>query len=256
MKTYIVIPVYIINNLLRELTIEAIISFRNNSKDTEIIAVNDASPMDASFLKDIVDIYIENKENLGFAKTCNKGIKKAISKLGKNDGYIVCANNDIEVYNGWQEAMIEPFTKYENVGVTGICHSKLRMIDGIHLSDLSETKITEGGLIGEQMQDGGLWMSKKSILKEVGLFDERFVRGGHEDIDLFLRMRDNFNKKLIMSAKSWYWHREGSTRFTEQDSNFDIESRAIEVENRKRFIDKWGYDPHTRQIWFSKEIIS
>ncbi|HCJ66975.1 MAG TPA: polypeptide N-acetylgalactosaminyltransferase, partial [Elusimicrobia bacterium] len=62
--------------------------------DWELIIVDDGSPIKGCF-KDQADVFIENKKNLGYAKTMNKGLEKA-----KGD-YIVVANNDIEVYDGW-----------------------------------------------------------------------------------------------------------------------------------------------------------
>ena len=93
---------------------------------------------------------------------------------------------------------------------------------------------------------------------EVQIYDEQFIRGGYEDVDLFLRMRDTFGMRIIMSQRAWYWHAEGQTRWNCEKNNyinnFGRESKSIEVENLQRFISKWGYNPHTQQIWRTNEL--
>lgn len=258
MTTYVVIPNYIVTDELVKLATNTINSFRKSS-EVVIVAVDDGSPMDCKFLDDLSDVYIRNEKNSGFAITCNNGIRW-IMENEPEDCFIVVANNDIEVYPGWLEAMQQPHLEYENVGVSGICHSQCKEIDGQHISKIRGSKITDGGLNGELMQDGGLLMVKKSVFEKVGLYDEQFIRGGYEDVDLFLRMRDTFGMKIIMSTRAWYWHKEGATRWNCETNgfinDFGRESKSIEIENLEKFINKWGYNPHQRQIWFSKEIVS
>ena len=258
MKTFIVIPNYIVSEELKELAIQTIKSFRESSKDIVIISVDDGSPMDCTFLKEISDIYIKNKENSGFAISCNNGFKRAF-RTAKNDDFIVCANNDIEVYPGWQETMQGLFTEFSNVAITGICHSRERESLGEHLRDKHDTKVVEGGQ-ASVMQDGGLWMSTKGVLKKVGLFDEQFIRGGYEDVDLFLRMRDTYGMKILMTERAWYWHKEGATRWNceknDYINNFGLESKGIEVENLERFMAKWNFNPHINSPWHSNELVS
>jgi len=94
----------------------------------------------------------------------------------------------------------------------------------------------------------------------IEIYSEQFIRGGYEDVDLFLRMRDTFGMSIIMSARKWYWHKEGATRWNCENNgiinDFGKESKNIEIDNLGRFIQKWGFNPHQRQIWYSKEIVS
>jgi len=172
MRTYIIIPHYIVSEELKELATQTLESFKKEFKDKVIISVDDGSPMDCTFLKDLSDIYIKNKENSGFAITCNNGFKRAFKELGKEDGYIVCANNDIEVYGRTQEELIHPFNEFDNVAITGICHSREKVSVGEHLRDKRGSKIVDGGQ-AEVMQDGGLWMSKKSILEKITIYRKK-----------------------------------------------------------------------------------
>lgn len=261
-KTYVVIPQFLVTQELVVLAGNAIESYRKSS-DVFIISVDDLGEYEKALGADDVlaksDLVLTNKKNSGFGITCNNGFKWIFDNV-KEDCYIVCSNNDIEVYPGWLEAMQQPFEDYDNVAVTGILHSRIKEWDRTHIKDRSESKITEGGLNGDRMQDGGLWMSKKSVLQKVGIFDEQFLRGGYEDVDLFLRMRDTFGMKIIMSARAYYWHKEGATRWNSEQvgavNNFGAESKDIEHDNLRKFINKWGFNPHARQIWFSNEIVS
>ena len=252
---YIVIPCYIATEELAELTRRTIKSFKETS-ECYIIAVDDGSPM-----KDIdADEVLVNETNMGFAKTCNKGLKRAL-KLATNDDYIVCANNDIYVFDGWDRAMTEPFERFERVGITGLISApdydvsdgKFR---GKLIKDFKVNKITEGGLLDGWMQSGGLWMTTPSVLKEIGLFDEQFEVGGEEDVDLFLRCRDYFDYKIVMSGKSCFWHREGATRWNDNvEKGYKEKNKAIEQKNYDRFSEKWGFDIRTEGLRFYENII-
>jgi hypothetical protein len=266
MKTYVVIPHYLVTEELIQLASNAIDSFRKTS-DAIIVSVDDASPIGQDMLKEKSDIYIRNDHNSGFGITCNNGFRHVFG-IEDEDCWIVCANNDIEVFKGWESAMKFPFERWENVAITGLISSKCRniggtedgFIAGVPIETYQIKQISEGGQLREWMQSGGLWMSKQSVLKKVGIFDERFLRGGYEDVDLFLRMRDTYGMKIVMSGYSMFWHKEGATRWNCENNgyinNFGIESKAIETENLDRFIQKWGFNPHTRALWRENILLS
>lgn len=247
-------PHYIVTEELKQLATEALKSFRCD--DVILISVDDGSPMDTQFLKDLSDIYIRNEVNSGFAITCNNGFKKAL-KIAKDDDYIVCANNDILVHKKALEELRRPFKEFENVAITGIFSTMAKEWEGKPLEEMEIQRISEGGQLGDRMQDGGLWMTTAGILKKIGLFDEQFIRGGYEDVDIFLRARDIFGMKIVMSSRAVYWHKQGATRWNCEKNgfinNFGRESKAIEVENLEKFIKKWGYNPHNQNPW--KEIL-
>ena len=257
MGTSVVMPNFIVTKELFELMKNAVASFRKSTPEhakLELILVDDGSPMKDAVLwmKANADIYIRNEKNSGFAITCNNGFKKATGK------YIVCANNDIEVYPDWWEAMAQPFDMFGNVGVTGLISYKSREPEGVPIEKWKIKMITEGGQLRDWMQSGGLWMTTKEVLDECGMFDEQFIRGGYEDVDLFLRYRDKYGKKLIMSGMSPFWHKEGATRWNCENNDyindFGFESKSIETENLARFIKKWNFNPHYKQLWFEREV--
>lgn len=251
MKIYIVIPHYIITEHVANLAKDAINSFKNTAECT-IINCDDCSPYDTSFLKDMPDVYIRNKKNKGFAGNCNVGFKW-IFENEKDDCYIVCANNDIEVYKDWFEyfRIALDIGKGNMVGGLGYKSKKvegmpLTMYDQNPGSKFSGNYITEGGRLDDWMFPGGFWMTTKKDLQEIGLFDENFLHGGYEDIDLFLRYK-KAGKRLIMTPKVAYWHEEGATRFSEQEKG---RQAGAELGNRQYFLNKWQFDAHENILNF------
>lgn len=247
MRPTIIMPHYIATEELKQLSINAIRSMRETS-DVFIVSVDDGSPMDTTFLEEISDKFIQMSENSGFAKACNTGFKWAIEQ---GSYYIGCANNDIEVFEGWIEALIEPFTKWDDVGITGLVASK----DRKEAETFRGRVITTGGLLRHHMQAGGLWLSVRPVLEHIGLFDEQFFMGC-EDVDLFMRMHDKYGLKIVMSDKSMFWHKEGATRWNDNvEPGYKAKNKVKDEENYDKYAKKWGYDIRERGIPFYEEIL-
>jgi len=83
-------------------------------------------------------------------------------------------------------------------------------------------------------------MIRKSLLEECGLYDEGYIHGGYEDIDLFFRWK-RAGKRLIITPKVPYWHKEGATRFSEQEKGIQNDAEPL---NRAFFKKTWGFDAH------------
>lgn len=262
MKTYVVCPLFLVNEELVELTKKCFETYRA-SADVFIIGVDDTGEFPrgegADEVGALCDLLIKNEKNLGFGQTCNKGFNW-IFENEKEDCYIICSNNDIEVNKKTVPALIHPFETYENVAITGIVSTKEKLWEGKPLEEADWGKITEGGLLNDRMQDGGLWMSKKSVLEKIGIFDPQFLRGGYEDVDIFLRARDTFGMRIVMNGRAVYWHKQGATRWNSEKvgavNNFGRQSKSIEQENLEKFIVKWGYNPNGRMIWQEKELFN
>lgn len=250
MKVAIVIPHYIATSELVRLATNTINSIHKTS-DVFVISVDDGSPTDTGFLEVSSDHTIHLKENGGFAVACNTGFEWAIEH---DFEYIGCANNDIEVYGDWLEQMLRPFVLFEQVGLTGLISSKERVIDGVPIEKYVVPKMTEGGLLNHYMQSGGLLLSTKKVLEDVGLYDERFKIGGEEDVDLFLRIRDKY--KIVMSGYSCFWHKEGATRWNDEiESGFREKNKQLEQTNYDSFKEKWGWDIRTDGLHFYEDVL-
>jgi len=245
MKIYIVIPHFIINEELVQLAKNAIKSFRDTS-DCVIVSCDDCSPYDSGFLKEISDVYIRNEKNKGFAGNCNVGFNWILENE-KDDCWIVCANNDIEVYSGWFEDFLKTDQMFKSDALGGYGYQN-KIVEGRPIEEYktnpgslyNSNYVSEGGSSGDRLFPGGFYMIRKSLLEECGLYDENFVHGGYEDIDLFFRWK-KAGKRLIMTPKVPYWHKEGATRFSEQERGIQ---NNVEPLNREYFKKKWGIDAH------------
>lgn len=226
-KVYIVINHYILNKEIECLAIQAMLSFKNTHKCI-IISVDDNSPIRSQSIDKLSDIYIQLKENVGFAKSANEGFKWILENE-KEDCYIVYANNDIKVYPGW----FEEFTKHSFDMIGGLGFKGMGVKFG------NTNNISEGGMYDSWMFPGGFYMTTKNFFQDIGLYDENYKHGGVEDIDLFWRAKQA-GKKLIMCPNVSYWHKEGATRYSETQKG--KQSECIK-ENEEYFKRKWGFDP-------------
>jgi GT2 family glycosyltransferase len=256
-KTIVVMPQMLITEELVELADNAIKSFRKN--DVFLISIDDAGeyPKAKGALEVMAksDLVLTNKINQGFGITCNRGFNW-IFENEKNDCWIIISNNDLEIEDNSIKELQRPFGMFENVAITGICSTTEREIEGKKLKDYHEDKMTMDGFIscgGGHMQDGALICTKKSVLEKIGIYDEDFKGGGQEDIDLFLRARDQFGMKIVMSGFGWYWHKQGATRW---NSAMKDKYKAIEEENREKLTAKLGYNPQNRQVFRETQIFN
>lgn len=245
MKTYVVMPHYIITSHVARLAKDAINSFKRTVPDCIIVSCDDQSPYeDTKFLEEMSDVYIRNADNLGFAGNCNVGFNWILENE-KEECNIVCVNNDIEVYDGWLEEFewTLDFTKARIVGGIGFKHK------GILPDKVNARYLSTGGYLEDWMFPGGFYMVRKSVLEDYGLYDEGFIHGGYEDIDLFLRWK-NAGEKLVITPRVAYWHEEGATRFSEQEKGTQS---IAEDKNRKYFCEKNGFDDHENILKFLKD---
>ena len=245
MKLYIVIPHYIITEQVANLAKNAINSFKKTA-DCTVINCDDCSPYDTSFLKDMPNVYIRNEKNKGFAGNCNVGFNWILEKE-KGEAWVVCCNNDVEVYPGWFEEFKKTAEEFNGDAIGGLGYRE-KIIEARPIEEYKENPgsryaqnyISEGGILDDWLFPGGFYMVKLSVLRELGLYDEGFIHGGYEDIDLFLRWKQA-GKRLLMTPKVAYWHQEGATRFSEQEKGIQ---NAAEPLNRRYFEEKWGFDAH------------
>lgn len=240
----VVIPNYIATQELYDLCEQTINSFRKTleGKEWKLIIVDDCSPMGTFFEKE-ADVFIQNKKNLGYAKTMNKGWEAS-----KGD-YIVTSNNDIEVYDGWFEDF-ETLINEREAGLIGGLGCKERKLNGIPLSEYRTNKsiergrITMGGKLSDWMFPGGFFMMTREAFEKIGYFDERYLTGV-EDIDYFYRAR-LAGIKMCMTASVWYWHKEGATR--EHNAEHKAKNLQNHYNNIKKFTDKWGFNCETEMF--------
>lgn len=207
-------------------TVECLRSlFRLTYPACEIILVDNGSTDDSvsGLKKEFRDlIYIENKENLGFAEGNNVGIRYA---LGHGADYIFLLNNDTVVKRDLIDILISVAEPDERIGVVG---PKI-------YAGLSESLVLwgAGGEIdwrhgktyhtGYHEIDHGQWdnirdvdyvsgcamLIRKKVLEDVGLLDERFFLY-YEETDFCMRARKR-GFRVVYAPHARVWHKAFAT---------------------------------------------
>jgi GT2 family glycosyltransferase len=212
----------------KELTIGCIKSIDNDNSDLvkEIIVVDNASndgtvaAINKLNLSKTKITVVENEENVGFAKACNKGIRRSLGR------FILLLNSDTEIVSGSLQKLVEYAESTSSLGLVG---AKLLNSDGsvqpscFRLPTIFRTV--------EQY-----WLGKKNILdkyypkendpveveglvgaailitpiciKKVGLLDEKYFMY-FEDLDYCRRVRSRGLKVVYLpSAGIVHFHGE------------------------------------------------
>ena len=180
-------------------------SIRKNTAYTnyEIIVVDNGS-MDGSVemvKKEFPNIQlIVNKENLGFSKANNQGIKHALKNGAK---YVFLLNNDMEIYQkDWLKNLVEAAEGDDDIGIVEsnaillddvASPARLRSLEKQY--SLSPEKIREVSIIG-----GGIALIKREVIEKIGLFDEGFSPFWGEDCDYSARTK-KAGYKMVRNPK-------------------------------------------------------
>lgn len=172
-----------------------------------IIVDNGSTDGSLDYLKsnsfDFPLVLIENKENVGFSPAVNQGIRKAKNNL------IFSINNDTEIKKGSIKSLIDLITSSDDifsVQAKMLQYTNKNLIDdvGDEYNLLAWTK-----KVGENHESieynevkdifsscAGAAMYNKSILDEIGLFDDNFF-AYMEDVDLAIRSKINGYRNLL-----------------------------------------------------------
>ncbi|MBQ2665482.1 glycosyltransferase family 2 protein [Methanobrevibacter sp.] len=146
---------------------------------------------------------IENKENVGFSPAVNQGINEAQYE------YIFSLNNDTEVKKGSIKALVDLISSDDRIFSL---QAKMLQYDNKELIDdvgdeynlLAWTKKTGENHNSDEYIEvreifsacAGAAMYKKSLLEEIGMFDDNFF-AYMEDVDLAVRSKINGYMNLL-----------------------------------------------------------
>jgi len=185
---------------------------------------------------------IKNKENLGFAKACNQGIRKATAP------YILLLNNDTVVTQGWLQGLIECMERSPQIGVVGPCSNYVagpQLIPEVSYSNLEEMHDyahkfrdhNRGRWLEVPTVKGFCMLIKRKVIEKVGLLDEQFGLGNYEDDDFCLRAGKAGFKVVI--AQDVFIHHFGSRTFAGNKVDYGV----LLKENKRLFEQKWLSPP-------------
>jgi len=245
----IVIPVY--NN--QELTQECITAIRENTRDCELIIIdNGSTPPMAKPWAGFIDVtLIRNEENLGFPKAVNQGIRAA-----KGD-VIILLNNDVIVTPRWADKLVSALNDFDIVGPMTNFASGVQQItlDTYETKDeLNKVALDVAETYGDSVREvnfivGFCMAFTKALYDEIGEFDESMWPCSGEEVDFCLRARQT--GKHIGIVEGCYAHHEGSQTFkimqNAGECNYDIVVKSCNEHLGK----KWGMD-----FWERQEIDS
>lgn len=230
------------------LTEKCLHSIRQHTSDYELIVVDNASTDDTvAYLNMQSDaIILENKENLGFAKGCNQGMALA---TGEN---ILFLNNDTIVTKHWLENMLRVLYENERVGMVGpvtnyssghqcipVTYSVMSDLSGLERFSRSHCQENAGCFTEVRRLVGFCLLAKRSMLDEIGGFDERYHLGNYEDDDLCLRaLQAGYLLRVVQDS---YIHHFGHATMHHLE---DMNLASLMQQNRQKASEKWGNEIH------------
>lgn len=231
-----------------------IIIVDNGSEDGTEKAIKDKDPK---------AVLIKNKENLGFARACNQGLKKA------RGSYLLLLNSDTLLEVDVLTKMVNYLDSHPDVGVvTGkiifpdgkidpACHRgfptpwasityflglerllpKFPLFSGYHLRYKPEETIHE-----IDSPSGAFFLTRREVISTVGLLDEQFFMYG-EDLDWAFRIK-KAGWKIVYNPTSQITHFKKQSGIKSADPKVRVKTinafyEAMKIFYRKHYQKKY-----------------
>jgi GT2 family glycosyltransferase len=257
-KTYIITPTF--NN--EDYTLRCFGSILKNTKDYNLIWIDNGSSAESrekvkKFLDENNVPYelIANKENLGFVKATNQGMKRA---MGLGADYIVLQNNDTEVYEGWLERMIEVAQGDPKIGLVGPlvspCESwqSISNLKKMHpeFADLPEypgnpeeyakiikKKYKEKSVEADEYLAFFCALIKKEVVENIGYLSEDYGIGFGDDNDYCIRaIKAGWRLALAKDVFVFHNHRTTFKSLFSDDEIRDMQTKNTGIYNMKKIF--------------------
>ena len=215
-----------------------------NEATFEVVVVDDGSCDETSGLGELVSgiTVIRNDMPQRFIRACNEGVAACRGE------YVVLLNNDTEPTAGWLDELLEPFKRFDDVGLAG---AKLIYPDG-RLQDAGGIVWRSGnpwnyGRGANPFEprfsytrqadylSGAAMMVRKAVWDEVGGLSSYLEPMYFEDTDFAFKVRAA-GYKTMFAPLSLVYHYEGRTSGTEITAGM---KRYQEV-NRPKFKQRWA----------------
>ena len=199
-KISIIVPCYNSEATIKECVASILNSINNagTSKIFEIIIINDGSnDCTPNIIKGIEKIKIINhNKNLGLSAARNSGIKKS------NSDYIIFIDSDIILSDNWIKEMLFNINKNKAViGITGNLEPKpcknISPLDKYLFGPYRGTKNIDINVpLNYESFVFSNTIIKRSVLDDVGYFDESLSNYGGEDTELSIRLAKKHSKGM------------------------------------------------------------
>lgn len=241
----IIIPVF--NQ--HDFTDECIIAVRECTDDYEIVLVDNGSepPYKPPFTGFADMTVIRNEENKGFPAAVNQGIRTAKGDI------IILLNNDVIVTPGWADDIPDMLEEFGIVGpVTNYAAGFQRVQvgaygskDGLYDQAKEWNQEYDGCLQEVNFVIGFCMAFKKSLVDEIGDFDESLWPCSGEEIDFCFRAREAGHRIIINHGV--YVHHEGSQTFKDMENAGLVKYEDVCSRNDAHIAERWGADFWLRQ---------
>jgi len=227
--TSVIMPVFNVDYPLMHYTGHALSSIRYFAGDNpiEIIIVDNASPVGVKVEDWHADKIIQNKENLGYVKAVNQGIRASFGE------YLAIICTDVQVYENWVDDMKDALKHVDMVyGKPMYGEVFSRMIEARdHRAEWLDKTVEES--LNNDTRDGSALFTTKDMFNRLGdLFDERFLNYA-ADVDLTRRMTEA-GMKVAGSERLRTFHISHATGFLVAG---DAEQMNVD---KKEYADKWA----------------
>ena len=183
----VILPAWVPDEETLELTVRSVHSIR--SAECNLIIIDNGSTLGGGKLRELADVYVRNKTNLGYAKAVNQGLKLA-------GPVAAISNNDIVVSPNWwevsEEILVDP-----NVGTI-----HFRMIGYFDDFNHGEDYWKEGR---ERWCSGSFFVTRNKWL-----FDENFLNS-YDDWSYQMCIRDE-GYSTTYTNKAQYKHLDSHTQ--------------------------------------------
>ena len=235
-KISVIIPIYNALNDVKILLESLLTNFNFNIG--EIILVNDCSLAETTdYLNDFAKEHtnfklINNEENFGFVKSCNKGIKASTGDI------VVLLNSDTKIPAQFCERIIKCFDTNPKVGVASpiSSHSGAFYIPfqkNFTLEQMNE-RLRKNHKCSYPLihaAEGFCFCIRKQVIEQQGYLDEIYGKGYHEEIDFSYRAITNGWKNVLIDDLYVYHKRHAS---------FGIKQREKQIQkNDAVFLSRW-----------------
>ncbi|MDQ0878105.1 GT2 family glycosyltransferase [Paenibacillus sp. V4I3] len=237
--TSIVIPTFNGLTLLKE----CVASIRSHtSVPFEIIVVDNGSQdgtLEYCYRERLKLVSIPT--NRGFPAACNYGLQIATGNT------LMLLNNDTIVTPNWLDNLLSCLYSSEDIGmvgpVTNYASGKQQIQEPFtNIADMAAKYNNVDTSLWQETERlvGICLLFKRELLDKVGFMDERFSPGHFEDDDLCYRAR-LAGYRLLITGDCFIFHH-GSSSFSKKGQEA---VQGLLQQNRQKFIDKWGVDPHS-----------
>lgn len=214
-KISIIVPIY---NAIDD--VKVLCESLNKKLDfniSEVFLINDFSNTETTyFLRNFCNKYkqykyIENDKNLGFVKTCNKGMELSTGDI------VILLNSDTEIPSGFCKRIIECFASDSKIGIA----SPIASFSATYFISLPKTISLEtmNKLLIEKhtntypliaASEGFCFCIRREVIENQGYFDTVWGKGYCEEVDYAYRAITNGWKNVLIDNLYVYHKRQAS----------------------------------------------